>query len=265
MYFTKPEKDAFKAGVRKGEANVSSQQNAVESVLRESIGALWALLGADSQTQAVKRINELMAALNDGGDIRRANEHMIEALHERQAIITALQNSLASEREKFQDIIKAQRESFNADFNALSDSKTNVQAALHNSEHECNRLSMELTAAKKMGAHYLKTAKGDIDGAQFLRGSPVVKKDGYGFPGEVVAVFRNKIGQIRYVVEATGAGYEGTLHIFNGDQLAQVATKAMAFGNVENFGSGDPFTRQRSTLEIETKKFVETIGKLFRE
>lgn len=45
---------------------------------------------------------------------------------------------------------------------------------------------------------------------------------GYRFPGEVRAVFRTKLGAVRYVVEATGKDYAGMLHIFNGDQLARV-------------------------------------------
>lgn len=41
----------------------------------------------------------------------------------------------------------------------------------------------------------------------------------YGFPGIVLTCFRTTKGRKRYVVEATGLGYEGMLHIFNEQQL----------------------------------------------
>ena len=50
-------------------------------------------------------------------------------------------------------------------------------------------------------------------------GQPARKVSGYGFPGEIRSVFTNRAGAVRYVVEATGDGYEGMLHIFNGEQL----------------------------------------------
>jgi len=53
----------------------------------------------------------------------------------------------------------------------------------------------------------------------FIQGTKVIKKVGYGFPGVIVSAFETLAGKTRYVVEATGEGYEGMLHIFNGDQL----------------------------------------------
>jgi hypothetical protein len=50
-------------------------------------------------------------------------------------------------------------------------------------------------------------------------GTPVVKHIGYPFPGEIRAAFTNRAGELRYVVEATGAGYLGMLHIFAPNQL----------------------------------------------
>jgi hypothetical protein len=47
----------------------------------------------------------------------------------------------------------------------------------------------------------------------------VLKPRGYQFPGVIVARFRTTKGDPRYVVEATGHGYAGMLHIFNPDQL----------------------------------------------
>jgi len=51
-------------------------------------------------------------------------------------------------------------------------------------------------------------------------GSRVRKHSGYPFPGEVRAAFTNRAGDLRYVVEATGADYVGMLHIFSPAQLA---------------------------------------------
>jgi hypothetical protein len=54
---------------------------------------------------------------------------------------------------------------------------------------------------------------------KFSECDQVVKPQGYPFPGEIRAVFRTKAGKWRYVVEATGDGYAGMLHIFDGDRL----------------------------------------------
>jgi hypothetical protein len=53
----------------------------------------------------------------------------------------------------------------------------------------------------------------------FSVGDAVVKISGYPFPGEIRSIFTTKAGNVLYVVEATGAGYAGMLHIFNGEQL----------------------------------------------
>jgi hypothetical protein len=53
-------------------------------------------------------------------------------------------------------------------------------------------------------------------------GKKVNKVSGYRYPGEVVAVFNNKAGETRFVVEATGEEYAGMLHIFNQNQLSFV-------------------------------------------
>ena len=50
-------------------------------------------------------------------------------------------------------------------------------------------------------------------------GDRVCKRDGYEFPGVVVAVVEKLDGQIRYVVECTEPAVSGMLHIFNGAQL----------------------------------------------
>lgn len=56
-------------------------------------------------------------------------------------------------------------------------------------------------------------------GERFQIGDQVVKHSGYPFPGEIRAVFTTRGDEIRYVVEATGAGYIGMLHIFSPAQL----------------------------------------------
>ena len=54
---------------------------------------------------------------------------------------------------------------------------------------------------------------------KFRKFQPVNKVRGYKFPGKIMARFLTTRGEARYVVEATGPGYEGMLHIFNEDQL----------------------------------------------
>ncbi len=53
-------------------------------------------------------------------------------------------------------------------------------------------------------------------------GDIVEKRQGYSFPGVVDCVFTTLRGETRVVVEATGPGYRGMLHIFNPDQLKKV-------------------------------------------
>ncbi len=52
-------------------------------------------------------------------------------------------------------------------------------------------------------------------------GEAVRKRNGYGFPGKVVSVFKKLDGAIRYVVECTVPGCEGVLHIFSEVQLEE--------------------------------------------
>lgn len=47
----------------------------------------------------------------------------------------------------------------------------------------------------------------------------VVKVKGYPFYGVIVSKFYTTNGNLRYVVEATGSGYQGMLHIFNEHQI----------------------------------------------
>lgn len=54
----------------------------------------------------------------------------------------------------------------------------------------------------------------------FVVGEQVRKTSGYSYPGEVRCRFTTRAGKVRYVVEATGAEYDGMLHIFEGDRLA---------------------------------------------
>ena len=54
---------------------------------------------------------------------------------------------------------------------------------------------------------------------KFKVGDEVLKAGGYGFHGEVMAAYRNKKGEPRYVVEVTEKKFAGWQHIFNGDQL----------------------------------------------
>lgn len=72
-------------------------------------------------------------------------------------------------------------------------------------------------------------AEAQMEGLDIHRlpvGTPVTKVLGYPFPGTVVAAFHTLSGQERFVVEATGEGYRGMLHIFNGDQLRALAAPA---------------------------------------
>lgn len=64
--------------------------------------------------------------------------------------------------------------------------------------------------------------KQPMDGPKFSIGDSVKKVKGYPYPGVIMAVFRTRALEWRYVVEATGEDYKGMLHIFNGDQLELV-------------------------------------------
>lgn len=64
----------------------------------------------------------------------------------------------------------------------------------------------------------------------FEIGQSVTKPKGYPFPGEVRSVFTTRAAAIRYVVEATGEGYAGMLHIFDGSQLAAATVAPKAAG-----------------------------------
>lgn len=54
---------------------------------------------------------------------------------------------------------------------------------------------------------------------RFALADRVVKPEGYPFPGTVVAVFQNKGGDDRYVIEHDCGGL---LHIFNETQLRKI-------------------------------------------
>jgi len=53
----------------------------------------------------------------------------------------------------------------------------------------------------------------------FQVGDKVQKIKGYQFPGEIRAVFTNKLGQTRLVVECTVPEVAGVLHIYLPEQL----------------------------------------------
>jgi hypothetical protein len=53
----------------------------------------------------------------------------------------------------------------------------------------------------------------------FKIGDRVAKRQGYLFPGYIVAVFYTTNSKLRYVVEAASPDFSGMLHIFNEDQL----------------------------------------------
>ena len=53
----------------------------------------------------------------------------------------------------------------------------------------------------------------------FRIGDKVDKKQGYKWPGEVVAVFTTRAGLVRIVVECTVPEVAGALHIFSPEQL----------------------------------------------
>lgn len=54
---------------------------------------------------------------------------------------------------------------------------------------------------------------------KFKVGDYITKPKGYQFPGVVVAVFKNLMGERRVVAELLCPGAHGMLHIFNEDQL----------------------------------------------
>lgn len=229
--YSREEKDAYKAGARKAEREAA----ATVSVLRDSLNAVWALLGVDSQTTAVAEINLLHEYQNHVDATLRERQSIIlaqaDAIEELKSHIDALKHA-ADDRDasliRADNYANALISGMDKERHAWSNEKEKLQKELAAFERECNRLSRELQASKAMGAYYLRQSK--YPPGDFPMGSPVTKKEGYGYPGEVVAVFRNKIGQIRYVVEAIGVGYEGMLHIFNGDQLKRNEPRPMTAG-----------------------------------
>lgn len=68
-------------------------------------------------------------------------------------------------------------------------------------------------------------------------GTPVQKWQGYPFPGQVRAAFTNRAGELRYVIEATGAEYAGMLHIFSPAQL--VVQHGREHGDREALSEGE--------------------------
>jgi hypothetical protein len=72
---------------------------------------------------------------------------------------------------------------------------------------EADRVAREAATKKTPGTAALK----------FKVGDKVTKPQGYPFPGEVVAAFRTRQGEERYVVESLIL--PGMLHIFSGTQL----------------------------------------------
>lgn len=56
-------------------------------------------------------------------------------------------------------------------------------------------------------------------------GDRVEKIRGYRWPGEVRAVFTNKAGETRVVVECTVPEVAGALHIYSPDQLAPMRAR----------------------------------------
>lgn len=161
-YYTKEEKDAFKAGARKGEKNAEANI----SVLQSSLTDLWAKLGATSQGQALRSIENREIV---GDDIRRANESMMRLVSEKSAMIDELTSRCNKFNEQVNEIREArddaqrrinelnagsdkEREAWGytrAEFeNRISDQADRIldQAeALKSAERECNRLSAELT------------------------------------------------------------------------------------------------------------------------
>jgi hypothetical protein len=96
-------------------------------------------------------------------------------------------------------------------FNLLSDLKSKIM----NDKRELERDVREL--AERNNELNVKINQLSI---QTTIGKKVNKVSGYRYPGEVVAVFNNKAGETRFVVEATGEEYAGMLHIFNQNQLS---------------------------------------------
>lgn len=66
-----------------------------------------------------------------------------------------------------------------------------------------------------------KIIKNAHETTRFPRGTRVNKVSGYRFPGVVVSAFTTTAGNVRFVVEATGADYAGMLHIFSAEQLVE--------------------------------------------
>lgn len=98
-------------------------------------------------------------------------------------------------------------------------------------EHSNGKLSIKIVMRKTvpLTQTYLVSVKvfGTVDVAprpsvvipKFKVGSPVKKAKGYGFPGNVRAVYWTLEGELRYVVQLVCRGVGGLQHIFNEDQI----------------------------------------------
>lgn len=134
MYFSRDEKEAFKAGVRKGEKN--AEANA--ALLRDALGNMWAALGVTGQAEALKKIEELSTF----DAMYRHNDR------EWSKICTDYKNRLEGLKNVNEDIKRANDSLFNQ-VNELREARDGAQRRI-------NELVGELDASRKMGVHFRK-------------------------------------------------------------------------------------------------------------
>lgn len=306
-YETRAEKEAFKAGIRKAEKVAAASR----SIELDALTSLWAKLGANNQTEAIAKIDDLLSdwkavaeshhnsRLKDHdtivelrghlGELSKAHDKLSDA-HLTLATKYVELNSLSVEHQNTIDGLKVE-------ISELIEGKEKLASITKDRDEDLKRADQRIAALNEiirslnrdktalMNANCELRGKLETQGestlsnnARFMIGNAVTKKNGYPFPGEVRAVFRNKAREIRYVVEATDQAYEGMLHIFSGDQLrlmfdesewmkatksigAQIQQEGRALRPVVN----DAAKVQRASITADefAKTMAETHKKLF--
>lgn len=140
----------------------------------------------------------------------------------------------------------------------LSDIAVNRQNEIGELSRRIDDLSLTLSATRAMSEHYRKERdelSSRLAGDKFNNtGKRVHKVTGYGYPGEIVSDFKTRTGKQRFVVEATGAGYEEMLHIFSPEQVTvENEEQGDKFNNKENFGNtlAEGFNHPAETVHVQ--------------
>lgn len=311
-FSTKDEKEAYKAGIRKGEKNAA----AMHSVNADALASLWAALGAANQTEAMEQAEnfrytnlQLTGRIDDLMKQRETQADNYKVIADR---CNDLRENLDGAQRRINELT-ARADNANAAFNALSDEKSRVMEQLRKSEREINELILgsdkereawsaerkeyqdmlegtrrnndviasQLSAVRYMSAHYLRERdKLDAKLGELINMTPpkpaVISANlGLATTAEMLAELQARAevgGYAKYRTVDPAPAMHGGLHSQAfGRGMRPMPAEApeikdyAGFANKENFGRSGPamVNKVPSPLEIETKKFVDAIQKLF--